>query len=54
MICVYMPCDDQRNDENVNEYVNILSDIAVLSLSSDVDFIIVGGDFNTDLCRGTP
>ena len=54
VMCVYMPCDDQRHDQNVNEYVNILSDIAVLSLSSDADFIIVGGDFNTDRSRGTP
>uniref|UniRef100_A0A0P4VXS2 Reverse transcriptase domain-containing protein n=1 Tax=Scylla olivacea TaxID=85551 RepID=A0A0P4VXS2_SCYOL len=54
VICVYMPCDDQRSDQNVNEYVNILSDIAVLSLSNDIDFILVGGDFNTDFSRVTP
>ncbi|MPC87623.1 hypothetical protein E2C01_082493 [Portunus trituberculatus] len=48
-----MPCDDQRSDQNVNEYVNILNDIAFLSLSSDVDSIIVGGDFNTNFSRGT-
>ena len=52
--CVYMPCDDQRHDHYVHDYVNALSDIAVLSLDSDADSIIVGSDFNTDLRRGTP
>ena len=38
----------------MNEHVNILSDIAVLSLSSDADVTIAGGDWNTDRSRGTP
>ena len=33
--------------------MNVLSDIAVLLLGDDADSVIVGGDFNKDLRRGT-
>ena len=49
-----MHCDEQRHDPNVHEYVIVLSDIAILSLGSDADFIMFGGDFNADLHRGMP
>ena len=53
IICVYMPCDDWRNDGNVIEYIDILNEIYTLSVNIKADYICIGGDFNTDLSRNT-
>ena len=51
LINVYMPCDDRCLDQNINEYVQVLNDIEILCNSVNVDYICIGGDFNTDLAR---
>ena len=51
LICSYMPCDDWCRNQNINEDNDILNDIVILSNSIDVDFICIGGDFNTDITR---
>ena len=51
LVCVYMPCDDRRQDHNTAEYKDMLNDIEILCNSVDVDTICIGGDFNTELAR---
>ena len=51
LVNVYMPCDDRCLDQNINEYVQALNDIEILCNSVSVNYICIGGDFNTDLSR---
>ena len=53
LICAYMPCDDRCRDRNVNEFVDILNDIAIIVNTHNPDYVCLGGDFNTDLQRAT-
>ena len=46
-----MPCNDNRLNTNLLEYSNALNDITTICNSVDVNYVIVGGDFNTDLKR---
>ena len=54
LVCIYMPCDDNRNDKNVVEYKEILNDISILCHSTNANFLCISGDFNTDLSRDSP
>ena len=51
LICIYMPCDNNnRSDDDL--YVGVLDDIRVLcSKFNDINYVIIGGDFNTDFSR---
>ncbi len=51
LICVYMPCGDNKHNQNIIENKSILNVIITLCNSADVHYVIVGGDFNTDLSR---
>ena len=53
IICVYMPCDDNRPNHNMVEYNKVLSDIKLICDSSDAQQVILAGDFNTDLGRNS-
>jgi exonuclease III len=48
---VYMPCDTNSDHSNVSEYKAVLQAIANTCISQQIDNIIVGGDFNTDISR---
>ncbi len=48
LICVYMPCDDNRPNQNIIEYKSVLNDIITLCNGVDAHYVFVGGDFNTD------
>ena len=58
---VYMPTDNRSinhsgnidNDlcNNAHEYQDILAEISIISRNTDTSFIIIGGDFNTDMSR---
>ena len=48
---VYMPCDTARNVNNNDIYREVLSNIRASCNVQDIDFMIIGGDFNTDLAR---
>jgi hypothetical protein len=48
---VYMPCDKAYNINNLDLYREVLSDISDACNAHDVDYMIIGGDFNTDLRR---
>ena len=51
IINVYMPCDDNK-DNNVCMYGDVLSEISsIISLYEDDNEIIVGGNFNVDYER---
>ena len=54
LICVYMPCDDNRPDSNIVEYNSVLNDIqSIFNLVHDVQHVIIGGDLNTDFSRNS-
>jgi len=46
---VYMPCDTTCNLDNKTEFVSILEEISNICTVCNSDYIIIGGDFNTDL-----
>ena len=65
---VYMPTDSRRvthidnlqyenvgnnYESNFHEYQDILAEISVISRNNDSTFIMIGGDFNTDMNRNT-
>ncbi len=47
---VYLPCDN-NNSECQLDYNNVLSDISSYCMHNNVEHLIIGGDFNTDLSR---
>jgi exonuclease III len=50
----YMPCDKgYRDDTSFPEFVDVLRQVRVLIDKYDPNFVIYGGDFNTDLSRAT-
>ena len=50
---VYMPCDNNYDEFALNVYMNVPHEVNLVieRLSSNVDGIVLGGDFNTDLSR---
>ena len=47
LICsVYMPC---LHRQNATEFRDVLAELAILCCSSNLDSIIIGGDFNLDV-----
>ena len=55
LVCVYMPCDDRRPNNNLLEYIQVLNDIEVVCNMVDANFVCIGGGggLNTDLTRGS-
>ncbi len=51
LICVYMPVDDNRPNQNIIEYNYVFNDIKTICNSVDAQQVIIGGDLNTDLVR---
>lgn len=52
LLCnVYMPGDTLYDQNNVEEFIDILGEVTTLSVKLVVDHGIVGGDFNTDFQR---
>ena len=47
---VYFPCDT-NNNEYLQEYNDVLSDISSCMIKHDIDYCIIAGDLNTDLSR---
>ena len=48
---VYMPTDTDYDLKNNDIFNNILQNIACVSEDTNVDHIVIGGDFNSDLSR---
>ena len=52
---VYMPCDRGYEDNiALPEYIEVLQEISYLIDKYNTNFVIIGGDFNTNLLRQTP
>ena len=52
LVCsVYMPCDTAGDDSNQYVFDEVLNAISSTASQCNVDYIICGGDFNTDLSR---
>ena len=52
LLCtVYMPCDTTYDRENQSIFDETLNELSSLADIENVDSIIIGGDFNTDLSR---
>ena len=54
LITVYMPWDEQRVGDNLDEFVEVLDAIQSVCLACDTQYVIIGGDFNCDLTREVP
>ena len=48
---IYMPCDSKYDGHNLEIYNAVLDDIFTNDICNNVDHVIIGGDFNTDLSR---
>ncbi len=46
-----MPCNDNRPNQNIIQYKSVLNDTITLCNGADAHYVIVGGDFNTNLSR---
>ena len=53
IICVYLPCENWSTTTEDREYLDCLDHINQLIEMYDVQAILIGGDFNTDLTRKT-
>ncbi len=54
IICVYMPCDCPESDtDNMKTFDDTLDTISEQCTTNDVNFIVIGGDLNTDITRST-
>ena len=52
LLCsVYMPCDTQYNQANLNEFNEVLEEMSFLAIAYDSDHLVFCGDFNTDFAR---
>ena len=49
--CLYMPCDDRGQNKNLIEFEQVLNEVEVLLHSNNVDMVVLGGDWNTDISR---
>ena len=49
---VYMPCDSGCVNDN-EQYSQILLEIAMTCEKNDVQYVVIGGDFNTDFSRNS-
>ena len=48
---IYMPCDTDFDVENLNVFNEVLNDVTSIADTLNVDRIVIGGDFNTDISR---
>ena len=49
---VYMPCDSYGNANALSDYRHVLAEVQLLLLThKDVKYVVLGGDFNTDISR---
>ena len=53
-INAYMPCDGRQRDARHDEYVDVLNRVQVIMSQYDANYIVFGGDLNTDISRDTP
>ncbi len=51
LVCAYMSCDDNRPNHNIMDFNIVIKDIKTICNSVNVQLVILGGDFNTDLRR---
>ena len=49
-----MPWDERREEENLDEFNEVLDAIQSVCLFCDTQYIIVGGDFNCFITRNVP
>ena len=46
LFCIYMPCD--LNDHlSIGKYESVLSEISLLCIKHNAEYVCIGGDFNT-------
>ena len=51
LFSVYMPCDTETDHHNASVFDSVLREISDLAENMNIQSIICGGDFNTDLSR---
>ena len=50
----YMPCDTGRNDQNYDEFLDVLGEVTQVIHRVNPTFVVFGGDLNSDLSRRSP
>ncbi len=53
-VCIYMPYDNRWRDTNFKEYVEVSQKGESLIYGQDPEYVVFGGDLNTDLSRVRP
>ena len=51
---VYMPCDERTIGINLSVYQDVLAEISSVCNRHNAMFVIIAGDFNTDIMRMSP
>jgi len=52
LLCtVYMPCDTEYDQSNIAIYNDVLYDLLNIVNNENIEFVLCGGDFNTDMLR---
>ena len=52
LLCnAYLPSNPDRNTNILEEYVEVLNAVSVVLADTDSDFVVFGGDLNTDFCH---
>ena len=51
LCCVYMPCDTNYDRDNIDINNSVFNDIFDSNLCNNVNHILIGDDFQTDLYR---
>ena len=54
LITVYMPWDEQREGDNLDEFKEVLGYIQSVCLACNAQYVIIGGDLNCDITRDVP
>ena len=54
LFSVYMPYDERRAGENLDDFIDVLNEIHAICLNTDCQYFIIGGDINCDLSRNVP
>ena len=53
LVNCYMPCDDRTRGARYNALLDTINELENLILTTNADFILIGGDLNSDLNRVT-
>ena len=54
IVNVYMPCDDNTRGANYDLFIDTLNSISQIIHKADTPYVLLGGDWNSDMSRTSP